>query len=274
VLNRLAVSSLFSGLAVCAVLSVAACSGGNPNDANAQETDDTIGTARRLVIVPAPSGPYRVVASTDTGSVSGEVLFGGVPPGDTILQIEAEQNGCNKALTVKRLERNTDGKVTNAIVWLTTIRQGRALPLNRRFELRNGDCTWEPMVQVVATGGAINLFNEDPLVEQANIIDIATGDTAGVAPFTDGGQVIPYGRVLTAPKALEFSIESRPMSRAWVIALDHPYSDVTKETGTFTISGIPAGQYTLRAWHPMLGVVDTVVTVSTGQVTRLNAQFK
>ncbi len=261
-------SLLFGGC----LLIASACSRGDEKSEDVNP-EDTIGAAARVVVVPVPKGAYQVVTPSDTGSITGTVLFTGVPPGDTVTLIPAEQVGCNKPLTIDRLER-TDGKVANVLVWLLDIRKGKALPLDRRYELRNGDCMWSPTIQVVAVGGTVNVFNEDPLVEQANIINIANGDTAGVAPFTDGGQIIPYTRLFKSPAAYEFSIESRPVSRAWIVALDHPYFAVTKKDGEFNLTGVPVGVYTLRAWHPVLGLIDKVVEVKNRQVTTVEAAFQ
>jgi len=128
-------------------------------------------------------------------------------------------------------------------------------------------------VQTVAVGGALNVVNQDPLVERAAIIDVASGDTVGIAPFTDDGQIIPYDKLLRTAGVYELSVESRPMSRAWVVALDHPYVAITKDDGAFSLDGVPAGTYKIRAWHPMLGVVDGTAHVTAGQPARVTLAF-
>jgi hypothetical protein len=172
-----------------------------------------------------------------------------------------------------QLLARTGGKVANAVVWLTDVRQGRALPGDRRFELTNDDCTWSPQVQTAIAGGGLNVVNYDPLAERASATDIATGDTVAIAPFTDDGQVIPYDKLLRTPGIFEFSVESRPMSRAWVVVLDQPYFAVTDSHGTFTIDGVPPGTHRIRAWHPMLGVADGTVTVTPNGTSDVALRF-
>jgi hypothetical protein len=215
------------------------------------------------VIEPSVT-PYRVATIPNPGSVTGTVEFTGTPHGDTVIAIAPDQNGCAKPLLIKRLERK-NGKVANVIVWLTDVREGRALPLARRYELDNNDCAWDTPVQTVVAGGTLNVSNSDPLVERAFATDISTGDTVAVAPFTDQGQVIPYDAMLRRPGVYEFSVESRPVSRAWVAVFDHPYFTMTDVNGRFTIEGVPPGTHQLRAWHPMLGLASGVVTVTAGQ---------
>lgn len=254
-------------------LSIAACRGGDKTEsASAQGVGDTVGMARRAPVIARPSTPYRVVNVSNGGRLSGTVTFTGTPKGDTTIVVPADQNGCGKPLTIRRLERR-NGKVASVLVWLTDARSGRSLPTDRRYELDNNDCAWSPTMQAVVAGGAINVVNYDPLAERAYITDVATGDTVNIAPFTDDGQLIPYDKLLRNPGVFEFSVESRPMSRAWLAVLDQPYFAVTDANGAFSMDGIPPGTYHVRAWHPMLGVSDGTATITANGAATIDLNF-
>jgi hypothetical protein len=255
---------------VFALTLAAACSGRDKS--SAQAVGDTVGAAHRAAIFAPSAVPYSVTSIPAAGRIAGSVVFEGTPPGDTSFVVPADQNGCGKPLVVQLLSR-TDGKVANAVVWVTDVRQGKALPTARRFQLTNDNCAWDPQVQAAVTGGALNVVNYDPLVERAFATNVSTGDTVAIAPFTDDGQVIPYDRLLRSPSVLEFSVESRPMSRAWVVVLDQPYFAVTDSHGAFTIDGLPPGVHHVRAWHSMLGVTDGTVTVAANGTATVDLRF-
>ena len=47
----------------------------------------------------------------------------------------------------------------------------------------------------------------------------------------------------------------------WVGVVDHPFFAVSAADGSFQIKGLPAGSYTLEAWHEVLGTQTQKVTV-------------
>jgi hypothetical protein len=264
-------SSFVAVSLLASLVTVAACHG-QEKGSGAEALGDTVGTARRTAVVPPSRSPYRTDAVAHPGKVTGTISYTGAPSADTLVVVPADQNGCGKQLVIPTLQRR-NGKLQGALVWLPDIRAGEPLPFNRRYDLTNNDCAWDPTLQVAVAGGTLNVSNYDPLVERGIITDVATRDTVAAAPFTDNGQVIPYDKLLRTPGVYEFSMESRPMSRAWVAVLDSPYYAITDANGSFAIDGVPPGTHQVRVWHPLLGVANGTVTVGPDGTATVNIAF-
>jgi hypothetical protein len=56
--------------------------------------------------------------------------------------------------------------------------------------------------------------------------------------------------------------------------LTHPFYAVTDAAGHFSIPNLPAGQYTIEAWHEKFGVQTQSVTVGTTPTQELSFTFK
>ncbi len=221
---------------------------------------------RPAVITPA-SQPYKVVPVAGGGTITGSVDFDGILPSPAIIRPTVDQNVCGNSIVAKNLTMSGT-RVTGAVVWLTDIRSGKGFPLERRFDLTNDGCTLDPFVQVVLTNGTLNVTNDDRTLHTNKFINVGTGQIEGVAPFNDDGEVVPVDH-FKEPAEVEVVCEQHPWTHAWIAVLDHPYYAQTAANGTFSIDGIPAGKYHLRAWHPALGLVDDSVNVIAGQTVNL-----
>jgi len=256
-------SILTLSLLLSAVAVASACSDEKKASAAQPVARKEGSVAPRVAVVTAPAGPYRVISVASPGRITGTVDFDGVFPADSVIQLTAQQAGCGQSVVDHRIDR-TGTRVAGVAVWLTDIRQGRAADVDKRFELANEDCVFTPRVQTVMTGGTLNVISNDVAMHRDRIVDVATGELAAIAPFNDNGQVIPFDRLLTKTEELEVTCELHPWAKAYVLVFDHPYYAMTDNNGTFSLDGIPAGTYHLRAWHPVLGLVDQTVTVGAG----------
>ena len=61
--------------------------------------------------------------------------------------------------------------------------------------------------------------------------------------------------------------------QAFVRVDDHSFHAVTDESGSFRITDVPAGEYTLEAWHETLGTQQRTVRVGDGGITTIAIEF-
>ena len=132
---------------------------------------------------------------------------------------------------------------------------------------------FSPRVQAVVAGGALNVRSHDPIVSRSAVVDMRTMDTLIVLPFTDAGTVIPLDAPLQRPAMLHVRSSTHPWMEAWVAVLDHPYVAETGENGSFSIEGVPPGQYEVRAWHPAFGLTSATVGLQAGRTQSVHLRF-
>ncbi len=223
------------------------------------------GVAPRPSVVVPSSLPYRVVPVGVGGTVTGTVDFEGTVPVVAAIHPTMDQNACGNTIVQKNVAL-AGTRVGSAVVWLTDIRSGKGFPLERRFDLTNNNCKLDPFVLVISTNSTVNVGNDDRVLQTNKFINVGTGKIVALAPFNDDGEVVPVDR-FKEPAEIEVVSEQHPWSHAWIAVLDHPYFALTSASGTFSINGIPAGRYRVRAWHPGLGFADDSVTVVAGMQT-------
>jgi hypothetical protein len=59
----------------------------------------------------------------------------------------------------------------------------------------------------------------------------------------------------------------------FMMAPKHPYAVVVGEDGSFSLDDVPPGTYTVKAWHPNLGLRKTKVTVEPNGAVEVDLEF-
>ena len=156
--------------------------------------------------------------------------------------------------------------VGQAVVWLTADKPVPAPTM--RAEITTAEKQFSPHVLVVPVGSSISFPNHDPFnhnvfsLSEENPFDLGLygrGETPAVA-FERAGIVRVYCNVHSQMSAL-------------VVVRDNPWYAQPASDGSFTISAVPPGRYTIHAWHERSAAVSRPIVLPAGTLPKLELQL-
>jgi plastocyanin len=134
------------------------------------------------------------------------------------------------------------------------------------------DLRFVPRVVAVQYGQAVQFDNSDRF--NHSVRSTSTEEKNNFNFFVTPGKPIDCVFVPQKhPVAIDCSLH--PCMRAWVYVFSHPYFALSDEKGTFRITGIQPGKYTLWLRHPDAGLqAKRGVEVRARQSTRVLVEWK
>jgi plastocyanin len=156
--------------------------------------------------------------------------------------------------------------VGQAVIWLMADKPVPAPPV--RAEITTAEKQFSPHVLVVPVGSSISFPNHDPFnhnvfsLSEENPFDLGLygrGETPAVK-FARAGIVRVYCNVHSQMSAL-------------VVVRDNPWYTQPASDGSFTISAVPPGRYTLHAWHERSPAVSRPIEVPAAGLPKLDLQL-
>jgi plastocyanin len=147
--------------------------------------------------------------------------------------------------------RATD--LSDVVVYLDGV---KARPRPAREKMTMKGKAFLPRVAVVPVGGTVEFPNEDPIfhnvfsVSGENRFDLDLYKRPKSASWT-----------FQAPGLVRVYCNIHPQMSAVVLVRDNPHFGRAAADGSFTLADLPAGRYTLKAWHERAGEVAQPVSV-------------
>jgi len=133
-----------------------------------------------------------------------------------------------------------------------------------RRQIRQEHEAFVPRVVAITRGSIVDFPNGDPFFH--NVFSLSGAASFDLGRYPDG-----QARSRQFPKAglVKVFCHIHSQMSASILVLDHPYFVTPDDEGAFTIPNVPAGTYTLVAWHERVGEQLTRVAVQTGQATTI-----
>lgn len=201
-------------------------------------------------------------------AVSGRASFEGERPAPTEVKMIEASIATTRVSECQKLHSDTviaddiviaeDGGLANVFVY---IKDGLG---DQEFEIPEEPakldqlgCIFIPHVSGVRAGQKVGFANSDPLVHNSRSYAKKS------SPFNIG-QVAHSERFKTFRKpemGVKIRCDIHIWMNAWIHVMDHPFFATTDAEGNFSIEGLPAGEYTLAAWHEVYGEQEQTITV-------------
>lgn len=200
--------------------------------------------------------PALLLAQGARGAdITGKVVFSGTPPKAKTLKMDADPV-CAAQHPTPVLSEDTlvgpGGGLKNVLVYVKAGVPTASIPPapTTPVKIDQKGCIYTPRVVVAMVNQPVEFTNSDDtnhhIQAMAEINDNWTvSQNKGAPP-----QITKFAK---PELGLLVICHLHPWMRMFVNVLSNPFYAITGADGTFTIKGLPAGYYTIEAWHEKYG---------------------
>ncbi len=223
-----------------------------------------------LVALVAVSGglarpPHRAPMA---GTISGKVTYTGTLPKVRTIDMAKEPSCVAQHPTPLTTEDAVTGPangVRYVVVYISVGDQGAAAATDTvRYDQKG--CQYIPHVAVMQAHQPLAVFNDDPTSH--NIHPLARVNPEWNKSQPKGAP--PIRTAWDSPEFIAVKCNVHPWMHGYFVVLATPHSAVTDSTGSFSLTGLPAGKYTVTAWHERFGTQSQEVTIGGSETKTAN----
>ncbi len=222
------------------------------------------------------AAPYNAIEVADGGTVSGKITFSGDDPAPKIFAITKDNDVCGTGNREVDFVRVNDGALTDVVVYLDKVKQGKAFdPAAETGAVNQKGCAFDPFIQVMHNGNEFTATNSDTVSHNIHTYEILGRAKKTVFNISqpDQGDIKKTVK-LKRGTAMKVECDQHDFMHGFVFVAKNPYYALVAEDGSYSIEGVPAGKYTVKAWHGTLKEQKSSIEVTAGGATSADFAFK
>ena len=259
------------------VFSIACGKGKEASKADQGEDDETqtaATTATTASGAPA-AAPAAAPVSADAATLTGLVKFEGAAPKMASIQMSADPYCQSQHASAPASDEDVvvgpGGELANVFVYIKDIKGNFPTP-SSAVTIDQKGCQYHPHVNAVMVGQPLEIKNDDATLHNIHALPTANSQFNEGQPVQGMVSTKKLDKVEMTPFKIKCDVHG--WMKSYMAVMPHPFYAVSQNNGTFTISNLPPGQYTVVAWHEKYGQQEQQVTVGAKESKALNFTFK
>ncbi len=219
-----------------------------------------------------PAAPAAAPPAGGNGVIAGTVTYANGDP-DAAIKMDADPicQGLHTEPTYsEKVVASADGQLANVFVYVKSGLSGSYLAPSEAQLLNQEGCQYMPHVSGIMVGQKLIIRNSDPTLHNVHALPQKNQEFNQGQPF----QGMELEKSFATPEVMvRFKCDVHPWMSSYMGVLDHPFFAVSGADGSFSIDGLPAGDYEIEAWHEELGTRTLTVSVAADGTAEANFDF-
>jgi len=208
------------------------------------------------------------------GDVTGKISFSGNAPKPARIMMNADPVCVKQHKTPvvgEEVVVNTNGTLKNVLVYVKEGLGSRKFdPPAGKLEFEQKGCQYTPHVLGIQVGQELEIVNSDPTLHNVHSLSKENAQFNVAQPK----QGMRLTKKFDKPEVFKVKCEVHTWMGAYIGVFGHPYFAVTSDDGSFKLKNLPAGDYTIEAWHEKYGTQTMKVKVAAGGAATADFKFE
>ncbi|MCY3590411.1 MAG: carboxypeptidase regulatory-like domain-containing protein [Acidobacteria bacterium] len=221
----------------------------------------------------APAAEALPAEPLGTSTIAGVVRFDGEVPELRPLNMDADPACAAKhtePVYPELLAVDEQAGLANVLVYVAdNVPEGPYPPAAPPVIDQQG-CRYTPRVAGIMVGQELKVLNSDELLHNVHSLSEVNRPFNRAMPAAIKQATFSF---TDEEAAFRIKCDVHPWMSSYLAVFNHPYFAVTGPDGSFEIPGLPAGTYTIEAWHERLGTMRSGVTLLDGLAATLDLTF-
>jgi plastocyanin len=155
-------------------------------------------------------------------------------------------------------------EIKNVVVYVKDA-AWRGAPPPTKAEMRQMRETFVPHVLAVTRGSRVEFPNDDPFYH--NVFSLSSAASFNLGRYANGESRAYEFR---KPGIVKVYCNIHSHMSATILVFDHPYFTIPQLDGSYTLPGLPPGDYTVVGWHERVGERTARVHVERGRAAAVD----
>lgn len=215
-----------------------------------------------------------LVAQAFAGDITGKISFEGVAPKPGRLKMNADpvcMKQHKETVFGEDVVVNKNGTLKNVLIYVKDGLGKKTFEApSQKVLFDQKGCQYSPHVLGIQTGQELEVRNSDPTLHNVHSLSKENPQFNVAQPKVG----MKLTKKFEKSETFKVKCEVHTWMGAYIGVFTHPFFAVTGDDGSFSLKKLPAGDYTIEAWHEKYGTQTMKVTVGAADTKKADFKFK